>query len=182
MYQTQIKKFRNDILHTSPFVGCRVEGEFMGFSWLGCVMLPETVNQGRHHLFVDLFIDGINYRSPEEYFLVVNEDLQWVPFEKPKDEVGAHIPLWRQHNAVYLRSRDKSLYSNTLVGLDVNAQVYGHTSYYAILTNTLNMPGNPPDKYEELLHLMNVMNTNLNTTSRTFDKIVQLVNSLKNQS
>ena len=124
MYQSQIAGLKQDIITQGGFEACKVTGDFSGIRILGVRKLPNNINQGRHHLFIDLE----SYRG-NEYFCLLNGNLRY-SFNKPSNEVGCHIDFYGNDNTLKILGSKPNENSQLLTGLTFSHTQYGHSSYY----------------------------------------------------
>ena len=145
MYQSQIAGLKQDIIKNGGFEACKVLGSFSGIEIKGVRKLPESINQGRHHLFIDLE----DYRGLD-YWLELNEQYPFY-FNKPKNEVASHIDIYGSANSIRIFGTSKpEIYSQTLTELNANHSLYGHSSYYIYAVKTNVIPELPPIENEAL--------------------------------
>lgn len=137
MYQSQIAGLKEDIIKNGGFEGCQESGSFSGIQILGVRKLPNNINQGRHHLFVDLQ----DYRG-SDFYCVLNSTLHY-SFTKPVNEVGCHIDIYGEENSLRLFGSDSLSYSQTLSRLSFAHTSYGHSSYYVYAIKTNNQVVTP---------------------------------------
>jgi len=131
MYQSQIAELKQDIIENGGFETCKVLGSFSGIEIKGVRKLPENINQGRHHLFIDLE----DYRGLD-YWIQLNNKLPFY-FNKPKNEVASHIDIYGSGNSLRIFGTGKpETYSQTLTELNANHTAYGHSSYYIYAIKT----------------------------------------------
>lgn len=138
MYQSQISGLKEDIIKNGGFEGCQESGSFSGIQILGVRKLPNNINQGRHHLFVDLQ----DYRG-SDFYCVLNSALRY-SFTKPVNEVGCHIDFYGEENSLRLFGSDSLSYSQTLSRLSFAHTVYGHSSYYVYAVKSNSQVVTPP--------------------------------------
>ena len=124
MYQAQVGGMKQDILLNGGFEGCTVSGETVGIQLVGIRKIPNLINQGRHHLFIDLE----DYRG-NDYFCLLNSTLRY-GFNKPPNEVGCHIDFYGTENSLRIYGSLPSVFSQLITGLSFAHTQYGHSSYY----------------------------------------------------
>jgi hypothetical protein len=138
MYQAQIAGLKQDIIKNDGFEACQVSGDWSGIKILGVRKLPNQINQGRHHLFVDLG----NYRG-DDYFCLLNGSIRY-SFNKPENEVGCHVDFYGSSNTLKIVGSKPNEYSQTLSGLTFAHTEYGHSSYYILAIKSIDYITTPP--------------------------------------
>jgi len=131
MYQHQINQLKQAIIMRGGFEGCFLKNEaFSGIKILGCRKLPNSINQGRHHIFCDLE----DFRG-NQYQGIVNGALRY-DFTKPTNEVGIQADIWSTNNTFQIIGKDGT-FSQVLEGISYSHTEWGHSSVYiyAVRTN-----------------------------------------------
>ena len=131
MYQSEVESLRLDIIKNQPFEACTViNPEYSGIKILGVKKVPNS--RGMHCVFVDLE----TYRG-NDYFVLLNGSLRY-GFNKPINEVAAHVDIYGNDNQIRIVGSKANEYSQLIGGLDFNHTNAGHSSYYvyAIKTNS----------------------------------------------
>lgn len=127
LHQHQIKELKADIIKNGGFEGCyQVTDFYQSIKFLGVRKIPNSINQGRHHLFIDL--DA--YRGLE-FTCQLNNGLHYT-FDKPSNECGCHIDIYGIGNTCKILG--KNSYSQILGGFSANHTSAGHSSYYILAT------------------------------------------------
>lgn len=135
MYQSQISRLKEDIVARQAFEGCFVRNHnFSGIQILGVRKVPSDINQGRHHLFIDLE----DYRGMQ-YYCLLNGTLRY-NFSKPLNEVACHIDIYGTNNSLQILGNGG--FSQVIEGLSNSHTQYGHSSYYiyAVRTSDVVLP------------------------------------------
>lgn len=131
MYQSEVENLRLDIIKNQPFEACTLlNPEYSGIKILGVKKIPNS--RGMHCVFVDLE----TYRG-NDYFVLLNGSLRYT-FNKPLNEVAAHVDIYGSDNSIRIFGYKDNEYSQLIGGLDFNHTNAGHSSYYvyAIKTNS----------------------------------------------
>lgn len=158
MYQSQIAGLKQDIIRNGGFESCKVSGSFSGIEIKGVRKVPESINQGRHHLFVDLE----DYRGLD-YWLELNGSKPFY-FNKPVNEAACHIDIYGENNTLKIIGKNETVYSQLITGLSSHHTSYGHSSYYIYAIKTNVIPELPPVDNEAL---------------KTIEQIEELLKKLK---
>lgn len=156
MYQSQIAGLKQDIINNGGFEGCQVMTGGKGINIKGVRKLHDSINQGRHHLFVDLE----NYRGLD-YYCRLNNKANYF-FGKPANEVGCHIDMYGAENTLSIHKTSSNESSQLITGLTFAHTQYGHSSYYIyaerVAASTPDTPSTMPsealktiEQIEELL-------------------------------
>lgn len=143
MYQSQIAGLKLDIIRNGGFEGCQVSPTFKGIQIAGVRKVPESINQGRHCVFVDLE----DFRGLDYWVETGNNKAYY--FSKPLNEVAAHVDIYGDNNKITIMSGSTpEEYSQTISGLSANHTSYGHSSYlvYAVFTNSTDVSTSKPNE------------------------------------
>lgn len=135
MYQSEVENLRLDIIKNQPFEACKIiNPDFSGIQILGVKKVPNS--RGMHCVFVDLE----TYRG-NDYFVLLNGSLRHT-FNKPVNEVAAHVAIYGNDNQIRILGSKANEYSQLIGGLSFNHTEAGHSStyIYAIKTNSQIVP------------------------------------------
>ncbi len=145
MYQSQIAGLKLDIIRNGGFEGCQVSPTFKGIQIVGVRKVPESINQGRHCVFIDLE----DFRGLDYWVETGNNKAYY--FSKPLNEVAVHVDIYGDNNKITIMSNDSpEQYSQTISWLSANHSLYGHSSYYIYAVKTNVIPELPPIENEAL--------------------------------
>lgn len=129
MYQSEVFDLYRDIIQNKPFESCKIlNPEYSGIQILGVKKVPNS--RGLHCVFVDLE----NYRG-DDYFVLLNGSLRY-GFNKPVNEVAAHVDIYGNDNTIRILGKNPSEYSQWIGGLTFNHTNAGHSSYYIYAVKT----------------------------------------------
>lgn len=144
MYQSEITGLKADIIYNRPFEACKIiNPDFSGIQILGVKKVPNS--RGMHCVFVDLE----TYRG-NDYFVLLNDSLRYT-FNKPLNEVAAHVDIYGSNNTIKILGSKANEFSQVIGGLDFSHTHAGHSSYlvYAVFTNSTDV--NTPKPNEGLI-------------------------------
>lgn len=161
MYQSQIAGLKQDIIKNGGFEACQITGKANGISIKGVRKLPDSINLGRHHIFIDLE----EYRGSGFYCKLNNKNSY--TFSKPVNEVGCHIDFYGSENVLEIKKANSFESSQIVTGLTFSHTQYGHSSYYVYAERvTTSIPDLPTTLVD-------------NEALKTIERIEELLEHLK---
>ena len=173
MYNNQTQDLKNSILNSNGFECKVLDPNFLKIKILGVRKVPSNINNGNHHIYVDLE----NYRG-RDYRVKFNEGIYYT-FDKPSNETGTNVPMFSSGNKIQIVGSDGS-YSQIIGDLTSSHTDAGHSSYYvyAKLVNDVTLPDPPTDPEVPNPELPNTNQATLKDIINELEEIIYRLDEL----